>query len=64
MTSAKCSDFFTPSPSCHEQKLADFVPFVCILGTHLPHPLRTSYMEAPQHKQYYLYYTTRPYHNQ
>ena len=27
---------------------ADFVPFVCFLGTPPPmHPLRTSYMEAP-----------------
>ena len=28
-------------------KSADIVPFVCFLGTLLPPPLRTSYMEAP-----------------
>ena len=44
MTAAKFSDFFTPPP-CHCRKSADFVPIVCFLGT--PHPLRTSYMEAP-----------------
>ena len=33
MTSAKLSDFLTPSPPCHVQKSADFVPFVCFLGT-------------------------------
>ena len=27
--------------------IANLVPFVCFLGTPLPHPLRTSYMEAP-----------------
>ena len=46
MTSAKCSDFWTLP--CHVQKSADFVSFVCFLGTPFPHPLRTSYMEAPQ----------------
>ena len=39
--------FFTPSSPCHIQKSADFVPFVCFLGTLSPHPLQTSYMEAP-----------------
>ena len=34
MMSAKCSDFFTPPP-CHCHKSADFVPFVCFLGTPL-----------------------------
>ena len=44
MTSAKYSNFLPP---CHCQKSADFVPFVCFLGTPSPHPLRTSFMEAP-----------------
>ena len=41
----KILGFFYPLPPgpCH--KSADFVPFLCFLGT--PHPLRTSYMEAP-----------------
>ena len=37
MTSAKFSDFFYPSPPpCHCHKSADFVPFVCFLGTSSP----------------------------
>ena len=33
MTSAKSSNFLTPSPPlCHCHKSADFVPFVCFLG--------------------------------
>ena len=32
MTSAKVSDFL-PHPPCHIRKSADFVPFVCFLGT-------------------------------
>ena len=48
MTSAKRSEFFTPpGPPCRYHKSADFVPFVCFLSTP-PHPLRTSYMEAPK----------------
>ena len=38
MTSAKFSDFLTPSPPCHCHKSADFVPYICFLGTHLPQP--------------------------
>ena len=45
MTSAKWSDFFTPSSVTH--KSADFVPFVWIWGPPSLHPLRTSFMEAP-----------------
>ena len=45
MTSAKFSYVLTPPCHCH--KSADFAPFVCFLGTPLPHPLRTSFMEAP-----------------
>ena len=33
----KILGFLTPSPPCHVQKSADFVPFVCFLGT--PSPL-------------------------
>ena len=33
MTSAKCSGFSTSSPPCRCHKSADFVPFVCFLGT-------------------------------
>ena len=44
MTTEKFSDFFDPLPSCHSNKSADFVPFVCFLVT----PLRTSYIEAPK----------------
>ena len=51
MTSAKFTDFLTPG-HCH--KSADFVPFVCFLGTPLPHSLRTSYMEAPQNETPFL----------
>ena len=36
MMSAKFSDFFTPSPHCHCHKSADFVSFVCFLGTPSP----------------------------
>ena len=46
MMSAKFSDCLTPPPPCHIQKSADFIPFVCFLGT--PHPLRTSYMFLSQ----------------
>ena len=45
MTSAKFSYFLTTFPSCHCHKSDDFVPLVCFLRT--PHPLWTSYMEAP-----------------
>ena len=48
MTSAKCSDFFTPPP-CHVQKSTDCVPFVCFFGTPSPNSLRTSFMEAPSY---------------
>ena len=39
--------FFTPSPGppCHCHKSADFVFYICFLGT--PLPVRTSYMQAP-----------------
>ena len=48
LMSTKCWDFLTPSwLPCHIQKSADFVPFVCFLGTPLPLPVRTSYMEGP-----------------
>ena len=43
MMTSKFSDFFTPFPPCHIQKSADFVPFVCFLGT--PSPL-----ECRRHK--------------
>ena len=36
MTSAKFSDFMTPSPPCHCHKSADLVPFVCF-GTPYDH---------------------------
>ena len=36
MMSAKFPDFLTPSPSLFILKYADFVPFVCFLGTLLP----------------------------
>ena len=38
--------FYPLPPPFHWHKSADFVPFVCFWGP-LPHPLRTSYMEAP-----------------
>ena len=41
MTSAK----LLPPPTCHVQNSRNLVPFVYFLGN--PHPLRTSYMEAP-----------------
>ena len=44
----KTIGYFYPSPLCHCHKSADFVSFVCSFGTPSPHPLRTSYMEAPQ----------------
>ena len=47
MMSAKFSDLLTPSPFVTVTKSADFVPFVCFLGTPSPHQLRTSCMEAP-----------------
>ena len=37
--------FIDPFPPRHRKKSADFIPFVCFLGT--PRPLRTSYMEVP-----------------
>ena len=41
LMSTKCWDFLTPSwLPCHIQKSADFVPFVCFLGTPLPGPSR------------------------
>ena len=57
MMSAKFSDFFTPPP-CHCRKSADFVPIVCFLGT--PHPLRTSYMEAPSDELCNLVFDSPP----
>ena len=47
MTSAKLSDFWTPSPLCHIHNSCNLVPFICFLGTPLPQPLQTSYMEVP-----------------
>ena len=37
MTSAKFPDILTPPP-CNVKKSADFVPFICFLGTPLPPP--------------------------
>ena len=47
MTSAKNSDFLPPPP-CHIQKSADFVPFVCFLGTALPPPTADVIYGSPQ----------------
>ena len=47
MTYANFLDFFYPLP-CRCHKSADVVPFVCFFWYPLPHPLRTSYMEAPK----------------
>ena len=38
MMSGKFWDLLTPLPPCHVHKSADFVPFVCFLGTPLPLP--------------------------
>ena len=45
MKSAKISE-----PPCHVHTSRILVSFICFLGTPLPHPLRTSYMEAPLHR--------------
>ena len=51
MTSARFSDFSTPfPPPCHCHKSADFVPFICFLGTTLPPPTAdVIYTEVPLH---------------
>ena len=46
MTSTTFTNFFTP-PHCHIQKLADFVQFICFLGTPLSLQVRTFYVHAP-----------------
>ena len=43
--------FFDPFPPCQCHKSADFVPFICFLGTPSPPPLRTSYLEAPKRER-------------
>ena len=43
MTFAKFLGVLDPLPRCHVQKSGDFVPFVCFLGTPLPHLVWTSY---------------------
>ena len=39
--------FFLPPSPCHVHNSRNLVPFVCFLGTSLPHPLQTSYKCAP-----------------
>ena len=50
--------FLDPLPlaPCHVQTSADVVTFVYFLGTPLPHPLWTSYMEAPFRQRYFLHH--------
>ena len=55
---------FWPLPPYHCHKSADFVPFVCFLGTPSPHPLRTSYMEAPLCWRHWMGHVLTVTHNQ
>ena len=51
METTKKFGFVDPLPPFHCHKSAEFIPFVCFMGTPLPHPLRASYMEAPLAKR-------------
>ena len=53
MTSVNNFEFSDPLTPRHIQNSANFVTFVCFLGTPSPCPLQTSYMEAPLERNFH-----------